>query len=410
MKKNHSSPRFQSSKKSKSSGVSKKWGPGHRLSDSPPVSSGRQPGSSSKTDRLPQLEAALARFQMSQKAQNVDWNALRLKAKAAKEEEEAASPASEGHPMVKGVYFKCDLLGPDVGPYDQIIEQLAEYLYSQMSEDPVTASVLLLLSCNDVSRVRQGVETLSRCLNNILDNPEEEKYRKLRVLNRTFQERLAELDGALEFLDAVGFRRMDLENAEGEEEPFLVFVQDDIEKLSWPLEVLTTTEPIVPQLDRNVQVLAPAVAATRLELPDNFFKLSLDEARREQALKKRRAELLSQMRTSAQRERDEIPELPRSYGYTVIRVRLPQDVVLQGTFAAVERLQDVEEMVRGQLQDPGVAFALRGPAGEKLEESATLEALRLVPAAVLNLQLLTSAQVQLSPAAWSQLQVPLSGK
>lgn len=51
------------------------------------------------------------------------------------------------------------------------------------------------------------------------------------------------------------------------------------------VDALRSAEPIALQLDRNRQVLLPSQAAKRTDLPQEFFKLSPEELKREQQLK-----------------------------------------------------------------------------------------------------------------------------
>ncbi|KAL1340964.1 uncharacterized protein LOC107464602 isoform X1 [Arachis duranensis] len=56
-------------------------------------------------------------------------------------------------------------------------------------------------------RVRKAFETLSIYVGNVVKNPNEEKYRKIRLSNPLFQERVASLNGGVEFLELCGFER-----------------------------------------------------------------------------------------------------------------------------------------------------------------------------------------------------------
>ena len=81
-------------------------------------------------------------------------------------------------------------------------------------------------------------------LDNILQNPTEEKFRKIRKSNKAFQERVASQEGTDMFLEACGFKTQSLEG-----EDFWVYSsQIDSEtiqmvkvfvKLILPTEVLT---------------------------------------------------------------------------------------------------------------------------------------------------------------------------
>ena len=48
---------------------------------------------------------------------------------------------------------------------------------------------------------------LSRYLDNILTHPGEEKYSKIRVNNKAFSEKVSGIEGAVLFMEAVGFRQ-----------------------------------------------------------------------------------------------------------------------------------------------------------------------------------------------------------
>ena len=53
-----------------------------------------------------------------------------------------------------------------------------------------------------------GVKTLSTIINNVVANPAEEKYRKLRVNNPAIQKKVVPLIGGIEFLEIAGFTRI----------------------------------------------------------------------------------------------------------------------------------------------------------------------------------------------------------
>ena len=68
--------------------------------------------------------------------------------------------------------------------------------------------------------------------------------------------------------------------------------------------------------------------------PDDFFQLSIDEIHREQKLKSEAIERDQLLRTKAMRERDETRTAARYYRYTLLRVRLPDGLFLQGLWWA----------------------------------------------------------------------------
>ncbi|XP_027337098.1 UBX domain-containing protein 1-like [Abrus precatorius] len=58
------------------------------------------------------------------------------------------------------------------------------------------------------ARVRRAFETLLVYVGNVAKNPQEEKYRKIRLSNPLFQDRVGSLNGGVEFLELCGFERM----------------------------------------------------------------------------------------------------------------------------------------------------------------------------------------------------------
>ena len=67
-------------------------------------------------------------------------------------------------------------------------------------------------------QVTACVETLCKYIDNVIENPTEEKYRKIRKANRVFKERVNGLEGAVPFLEAAGFSEMDLPTDDGQEQ------------------------------------------------------------------------------------------------------------------------------------------------------------------------------------------------
>ena len=82
------------------------------------------------------------------------------------------------------------------------------------------------------AQIKTCTEILCTYLRNILDNPDEEKYRKIRMSNRTFQEKVKDIVGAIEFLQAAGFDREELSIQDRTEE-YLVFSLERITDIEY---------------------------------------------------------------------------------------------------------------------------------------------------------------------------------
>ncbi|KAL3178517.1 hypothetical protein MRX96_038412 [Rhipicephalus microplus] len=343
----------------------KQAGPGRRLNaDDTPRMHGPAPGQSQP--RRPPSEgaqraaaAALARLEQKQVKTHPNWSVAAIKSQAKKEleqqlaSEEVASmqkhtPAELEHGPQAGknaVVFGHPLLGPELRlPYEELQSRIRQFLYEQMAEEPGLTSCLLIHTCN---------------------SPQAK---------------------------AAGFERR--HEAEPSFEEWLEFPVDrDLEQLRLLADALCCAKPVRPVLDRSLRVLLPHEAAQQLVLPDSFFNLSPDELLREQEARRREVEVQMTLRTKAMRERDERRE-HLMYRYTLIRIRLPSDLLLQGTFSVHEPLAAVREFLLDNVEKTKSECTLVSPSGHTLDDpKATLLELKLVPAVVLT-------------ASWGQAKPP----
>ncbi|KAG5851294.1 hypothetical protein ANANG_G00091570 [Anguilla anguilla] len=281
----------------------------------------------------------------------------------------------------------------------------------RFAEDPVEASIMMVHTFNrDREKVKVAVDIVSKYVDNIYKNPTEEKYRKIKVSNKIFQEKVSSMEGSREFLQAVGFESTTLpvEGQENEEE-FLVLAEQEpegLEQLKERRDRLQSGEPIRAQLDRRTQAFRPSPNATRFELPPDFYNLTAEELKREQQLKSEVVERNAMLRTKAMREREEQRER-RKYSYALLRVRLPDGTLLQGTFLARERVASLYQFVREALLDGWQPFELVAPGGQKLkeEEEVALNECGLVPAALLCFSWDAAVQADIAAAGGQSSQL-----
>lgn len=389
-------------------------GPGHKLSDSSTTVVG--PTKQNKSTYTPSkvepseatrqaAEAAMVRLQGQKKdtAFNTSFAAIQAKVRRELEAESKnknepqvpRSPTKIGdeieyskHLAVKGVFFKCSLISDEVLTKEEWKVKIKEFLFKTLEEEKGMTSVLIIYSCNYIrTKITDCVNILVRYLDNIIANPEETKFHKIRCSNATFCDKVLPVLGALEFLEAAGFRQQQLEH-NGKPEEFLVWSKDNIEgleTLQFLRDTLKAEERVELEIDRNLQVLSPAQAADRIELPKEFYALTVEELKKERQQKSEQVEKQMQLRTKAMREKDEIREI-RKYKFCLIRIRFPDGLYLQGTFSVYEKYSEVLEFVKENLEHEGLPFLLSLPTGHKLEEGdkeSTLADLRLVPATIL---------------------------
>lgn len=77
-------------------------------------------------------------------------------------------------------------------------EQMREYLRSLKQNNK-----------DDEARVKTAFNTLLTFVKNVATNPNEEKFRKIRLSNATFQTRVGSLKGGIEFLELCGFGKIE---------------------------------------------------------------------------------------------------------------------------------------------------------------------------------------------------------
>lgn len=292
----------------------------------------------------------------------------------------------DGAPMLPKVMYCCPEIGPEVMPKDKLEAYIHEFLLTSLEEDPEMTSAVMIHTLNKVpDKVKVCIETLVKYLDNIINHPDDCKYHKIRAGNKAFQERVASLLGIEEFLQAAGFNLRSLPH-EDHEESFWVLdegLAKDTERFQNIKEVLLAAEPIRPQLDRMLKVFHPSNNAAKFDIPDEFYSVSPAELKKEQQRREEAVEKLGMLRTKAMRERDELREL-RKYRFTLIRVRFPDGILMQGIFKAHEKFSALKEFVGEQLID-WLPFHLTTPTGQRLtEEALTLAELNLAPAAVVN--------------------------
>lgn len=325
--------------------------------------------------------------------------------KKRRNEEEGATARSgsveeveDGGPVVETVRFRCPEIGSQVLTKSKMESAIHKFLLDHYEDEPEMMSALMIHTLNkDEEKVRVCVETLVKYLDNIISNPMEEKYWKIRLCNKAFQERVVSMRGTEEFLLAAGFS-LRFFPFEDDEARFYVLdpeLAKDIERLHYIKEVLIHAEPIRPILDRDLKVFYPSDSVTSFDVPEDFY-VSVSEIKREQ---QRREETTEKLCTKEMREKDEQREV-RKYRYTLIRIRFPDGILLQGVFRATETMNHVYKFVKENLLNNSVPFQLSTEIGNKLDKGDTsLAELGLAPAAVLNFVWDTDTQQEMASHA-----------
>ncbi|KAM9329540.1 UBX domain-containing protein 6 [Gastrophryne carolinensis] len=289
---------------------------------------------------------------------------------------------------VCNVLFRCPLSG-EILKKNEREAHIRKNIELLSSTDPVSASIMKIHTFNkDRDKVKSGVETIAKYLSNIVDNPNEEKYCSIKLSNKVFQEKIACLEGSHEFFEAIGFQKEShtLPGSDVQDEFYVLSSETvgNMDDLQSYRDSLLNGEPIRATLERLPRVFAPSPEASRFDLPDDFYNLTLEEIKREQQLRKEKLERESALRTKAMREREEQREI-RKYNYTVIRIRFSDGYILQGIFYAQEKLSTLFDFVCQHLQNDWLPYELIAPCGQKLnDKEMTFFNCGLVPSALLT--------------------------
>ncbi|KAK6921625.1 PUB domain, partial [Dillenia turbinata] len=195
-----------------------------------------------------------------------------------------------------------------------------------------------------------SVEVVMKLLKNVVREPENTKFRRIRMSNPKIREAVGDVPGGVELLEYVGFKL-------GEEggQVWAVMEVPSKEQIATINKVISLLEPpkvevlpsIAPEevnekverkpVDRQIKVFfsVPESVASRIEPPDSFYSLSIDEVRREaESRKKKMAE--SQLLIPKSLKEKQAKAARKRHTKTIIRVQFPDGVVLQGVFAPWE--------------------------------------------------------------------------
>lgn len=417
--------RFLSEKKVEKS--FKKAGAGHRLTDDTSKVPSTVAGGSKKQDireadlsagRIASADfaahAAFKRMNVGAKQETAAQRSIRMQAMKELEKEKRQlemPPANkeqdlhsseyrrgssvEHSNMVQDVFFTCPVFDEDIKMTKSEAKETVEaYLRSRLGDDAVVASSLMIFTLNDPEKRSVASETLQKCIKNIIEKPEEPKYRRIRINNKAMQDRVLSAKGGHEFLVACGFEERIEKTTDGASSETVLVISDakaaDAAALGQALNILETGEPLPLKLHRNPKVffLEQGKKISDPKLSSDFFAHTSAEIKKEQDAKTAEVEKMLSLRTREMRERDEMGQSCK-YKYTLLRIKFPNSFVLQGTFGVHEEFGAVREFVYPYLEEVELPlFVLKDPvSGKEFEDhKKTLGELKLVPAAVINFE------------------------
>ncbi|XP_009622625.1 plant UBX domain-containing protein 2 [Nicotiana tomentosiformis] len=312
--------------------------------------------------------------------------------------------------------FECPVCGSGFVSEEEVSTHIDSCLSSEVSSNlgveskvEVKSELETCVSAYVSGKPSEGsVEVVIKLLKNIVKEPENAKFRKIRMGNPKIKEAIGDVVGGVELLEFVGF---ELKEDGGEiwavmdvpSEEQLVMLKNVVSLLE-PKKVeelasvsqVKASEPVEPKkIDRQIRVFfsVPESVAAKIELPDTFFNLSREELRREAEMRKKKLEDSKLLIPRSYREK-QAKAARKKYTKSIIRIQFPDGVLLQGVFLPSEPTSALYEFVSSALKEPSLEFELLHPVLVKKrviphfpaagERAVTLEEEVLVPAALLK--------------------------
>ncbi|XP_052205506.1 plant UBX domain-containing protein 2 [Diospyros lotus] len=339
--------------------------------------------------------------------------------------------------------FECPVCGRAFGSEEEVSDHVDSCLNTAQADnvdgdgelvekDGAAESRSGLESCVGVyvsGKPSEGsVEIVIKLLRNVVKEPENAKFRRVRMGNPKIREAIGEVAGGVELLECVGFGLqeengemwavMEAPSNEGillikkaisllESQKVEKSVSAAPSKSDEPVELRRVEESVSAapsnidesveprKVDRQVRVFfsVPESIAAKIELPESFYNLSLQEVKREADTRRKKMEE-SQLLIPKSYKEKQAKAARKRYTKTVIRVQFPDGVVLQGVFSPGEPTTALYEFVSSALKEPSLEFELLHPVAIKRRaiphfpaaggRAVTLEEEDLVPAALVK--------------------------
>ena len=261
------------------------------------------------------------------------------------------------------------------------------------------AAAMARACANDIPRLCEGLsavpgsgtslQMLRKLVGNVRDAPAEAKFRRVRLTNAKISAALGGRVDSFALLAACGFQL----DASGEHAEIGDAAAADADALEWAcvsldqaVTMAANGGPPVPNGPMDVKVLvAPPGQPMRFdEVGEDFYALTPAEAKAIMDANAARRAKDARLMTREQRNAD-LAKQKRLYRKAMIRVRFPDETVLQATFSAAAPLSTVLAWVSEGLREPFHPFELALARSPPLSEmTISLEHAELAPAALLN--------------------------
>ncbi|EGT41823.1 hypothetical protein CAEBREN_00476 [Caenorhabditis brenneri] len=264
---------------------------------------------------------------------------------------------------ISSILFTSELLGDDhARPREVLQEDIKKYLNDQIrdavdEDDKAIAAILMIYNLNKTQTREAAVDIIAKICSNILENPDVPKFKSIRLGTNAYQNKIAPAIGGRAFLEAIGFVEQ-----ENNGDPALVFTRKTDEHLVEALGALKEGQVVPIKVARDLKLfsLKEGQKPKAPKLTPDFFNLTTAELKAEQKNKELQVERMLTLRTKEMREKDEL-NATKKYKYTLIRVRLPGNILIQGVFGCSEPFSNVRLFVASTLSSALVASEFETP-------------------------------------------------
>lgn len=256
------------------------------------------------------------------------------------------------------------------------------------------------------------LQLLRKLVGNVRDAPSEAKFRKVRLSNAKIAAALGGRPEAMAFLCACGFTLDETgEHAEMGDAAAsnAAVLASACETLDAAVAQAANGGPPVPigPVDLKVLVAPEGGRIRQPEVGEDFFALTPAEAKAIMDANAARRAKEERFMTKEAREAERAKQR-RVYRKAMVRVRFPDDVVMQATFSAAAPVSAVLAWIAESLSTPAAFELAMAGTGALTELSLTLEQAELCPASLLNFRIQPQEQMQppyLRPDLMAKLEV-----
>lgn len=265
------------------------------------------------------------------------------------------------------IYLKCWFCDSKVNSDPVEFQTHTEECAKMYKSENDNYKVKLFKTFNDEENITSALVIISKCVENILNNPNEIKYRRMRIKNKTLSEKVLNLKYGLEVFLYLGFI---IENVSSEE--FLVFsnIENEFENLRLKLNIVQSLEKYKTQLfSRNLKINVynskelkniQSLIDSEIKINDNsIFDPDIKEITKDYLNLKKQNELNQTLMTKEQREKFEIPKkkLPIPVA-TTLKIKLPDNSNIEAIFLVNETILNVFDFLKMYVKNKQVNFLL----------------------------------------------------